>query len=71
MSPTGFGCQPAYPKTLSTAARIWASGHGPKLGVRTVDSLHVATALELKAERFWTFDDRQQKLAKIVGLRIL
>ena len=45
--------------------------HGLKLGVRTVDSLHVATALELKAERFWTFDDRQQKLAKIVGLKIL
>jgi predicted nucleic acid-binding protein len=45
--------------------------YGPKLGVRTLDSLHVATALELKAERFWTFDDRQQKLAKIVGLQIL
>jgi hypothetical protein len=31
-------------------------------GVRTLDSLqHVACALELKAERFWTFDDRQLK----------
>jgi predicted nucleic acid-binding protein len=45
--------------------------YGPKLGVRTLDSLHVATALELEAERFWTFDDRQQKLARIVGLQIL
>jgi len=45
--------------------------YGPKLGVRTLDSLHVATALELKAERFWTFDGRQQKLAKIVGLQVL
>jgi predicted nucleic acid-binding protein len=45
--------------------------YGPKFGVRTLDSLHVATALELQAERFWTFDVRQQKLAKIVGLQIL
>lgn len=43
--------------------------YGPKLGVRTLDSLHVACALELKAERFWTFDDRQLKLARAVGLR--
>lgn len=42
--------------------------YGPKLAVRTLDSLHVATALELKAKRFWTFDDRQRKLAKAVGL---
>jgi len=41
---------------------------GPTLGVRTLDSLHVACALELKAERFWTFDDRQARLAESVGL---
>ncbi len=44
--------------------------HGPKLGIRTLDTLHVACALELKAERFWTFDDRQAKLAKVEGLKI-
>jgi predicted nucleic acid-binding protein len=43
---------------------------GSKLGVRTLDSLHVACALELKAERFWTFDERQAKLAKAQGLKI-
>jgi predicted nucleic acid-binding protein len=36
--------------------------------VRTLDSLHVACALELKAERFWTFDERQARLAEAVGL---
>ena len=46
-----------------------ARRYGPKLGVRTLDSLHVACALELKAERFWTFDERQAKLAKAEGLR--
>ncbi len=43
--------------------------YGPKLGVRTLDSLHVACALELKADRFWTFDERQAKLAKAQGLK--
>jgi predicted nucleic acid-binding protein len=45
-----------------------ARRYGPKLGVRTLDSLHVACALELQAEEFWTFDDRQRKLAKAAGL---
>jgi len=43
--------------------------HGARLGMRTLDSLHVSCALQLKAERFWTFDERQAKLAKAVGLK--
>lgn len=46
-----------------------ARRYGTKLGVRTLDSLHVACALELKVERFWTFDERQAKLAKAEGLK--
>lgn len=46
-----------------------ARRHGPKLGTRTLDSLHVACALELNAERFWTFDERQAKLARAEGLK--
>jgi predicted nucleic acid-binding protein len=42
-----------------------------RLGVRTLDTLHVATALELQAERFWTFDRRQAKLAEAEGLKAL
>jgi predicted nucleic acid-binding protein len=59
---------------VSLPERIWESSillaelHGPTLGVRTLDSLHVACALELKAERFWTFDERQARLAEAVGL---
>jgi len=41
----------------------------PLLGVRTLDALHIASALELGAERFWTFDERQAKLARAVGLK--
>jgi predicted nucleic acid-binding protein len=46
-----------------------ARRHGAKLGMRTLDTLHVACALELKADRFWTFDERQAKLAKATGLK--
>ncbi len=45
-----------------------ARRHGARLGMRTLDTLHVASALELKSERFWTFDNRQAKLALAVGL---
>ena len=47
---------------------VLAQKYGPTLGVRTLDSLHVACALELKAQRFWTFDERQARLAEAVGL---
>lgn len=46
-----------------------ARRYGPKINMRTLDSLHVACALELNAEHFWTFDERQGKLAKAVGLK--
>jgi predicted nucleic acid-binding protein len=54
---------PAWETCIDLARRF-----GPTFGVRTLDSLHVACALELKAEKFWTFDDRQARLAEAVGL---
>jgi predicted nucleic acid-binding protein len=54
--------------------RMWetsinlARRFGPTLGVRTLDSLHVACAMELSAQKFWTFDERQAKLAEAAGL---
>jgi predicted nucleic acid-binding protein len=59
---------------INLPIRLWdtsidlARRYGPTLGVRTLDSLHVACALELKAQRFWTFDERQARLAEAVGL---
>ncbi|MGC2109869.1 MAG: type II toxin-antitoxin system VapC family toxin [Candidatus Korobacteraceae bacterium] len=46
-----------------------ARQHGPTLGGSTLDTLHIASALELGAERFWTFDERQAKLARAAGLK--
>lgn len=45
-----------------------AQRFSPTLGVRTLDSLHIACALELGAQRFWTFDERQARLAEAAGL---
>jgi predicted nucleic acid-binding protein len=60
----------SIPDTALDTSTHLARRYGAKLGFRTLDSLHVACALELKAKRFWTFDDRQSKLAKAVGLDI-
>ena len=43
--------------------------HTPALGCRSLDVLHVASALELELKNFLTFDRRQQKLAKAAGLK--
>jgi predicted nucleic acid-binding protein len=66
---TGVWIENAIPENAVALCADLARRHGPKLGARTLDSLHVACALELKAERFWTFDERQAKLAKAEGLK--
>ena len=39
-------------------------------GYRTLDLLHVATALTLNAEKFLTFDQAQAQLAQAEGLQV-
>lgn len=45
--------------------------HTEKLGCRTLDVLHVATALQLSPERFVSFDERQRSLARAFGMRVV
>ena len=59
-----------FPEAAFGGATELARMYVAKLGTRTLDSLHVAAALELKAEQFWTFDERQAKLAKAAGLKV-
>ena len=56
------------PETLWETSINLGRRYAPTLGVRTLDTLHVACALELRANRFWTFDERQARLAEAVGL---
>jgi len=66
---SGLWVEVAMPESVFDVCAQLARRHGAKLGLRTLDTLHVASALELKAERFWTFDERQKKLARAVGLK--
>jgi predicted nucleic acid-binding protein len=65
----GVWLETAMPENAFEVCAELGRRFGPQLGMRTLDTLHVACALELKAERFWTFDERQGKLAKAVGLK--
>ncbi|PYX06601.1 MAG: hypothetical protein DMG88_18095 [Acidobacteria bacterium] len=65
----GLYLETAMPENAFNLCAELGRRYGPKLGMRTLDTLHVACALELKAERFWTFDERQAKLAKTAGLK--
>ena len=66
---TGLWAEVPMPESVFDVSSQLARRHGAKLGLRTLDTLHVASALELKAECFWTFDERQKKLARAVGMK--
>ena len=65
---SGVWLEVDLPESVWRTCTQLARKHGPKLGTRTLDSLHVAAALELGAKCFWTFDERQAKLAVANGL---
>ena len=56
--------------TLKRAAEI-SRKYTPELGCRTLDILHVATAVELGLRYFVTFDRRQRRLAQATGLKLV
>jgi len=57
-------------KALDRSAEL-SRKHTPKIGTRTLDVLHVASAKSLRCRTFVTYDDRQAELARAVGLRVL
>jgi predicted nucleic acid-binding protein len=60
-----------FPADAYALARTLSRRHTAKLGTRALDVLHIACALRLKVEAFFTFDPRQQRLARAEGLRTL
>jgi predicted nucleic acid-binding protein len=48
-----------------------AMRHTAKHGFRAYDILHVAAAQVLRCERFWSFDKKAVKLAKLEGMRVM
>jgi predicted nucleic acid-binding protein len=45
--------------------------HTSSLGCRTYDLIHVAAAILLECDTFWSFDAKASKLAKLEGLKVL
>jgi predicted nucleic acid-binding protein len=66
----GFYNIVAMPATVYDLARRIALKRTADVGTRTLDILHVASAVLLRAEEFWTFDDRQAKVAKAENLQL-
>ena len=66
----GLWLEAAVPETTFEICIEIAHRRVSRLGARTLDSLHVASAIELRADRFWTFDNRQSELAKAEGLKL-
>jgi predicted nucleic acid-binding protein len=58
-----------WPDTLSQAIDL-SKKHSKSLGTRSLDIIHVASALKIKADRFLTLDERQSELASVAGLKI-
>jgi predicted nucleic acid-binding protein len=65
----GLWVEVALPEAVWELCVALARRYGARLGLRTLDTLHVASALALKARRFWTFDERQKRLARAVRLK--
>lgn len=60
---------PASAAVYDKAAEL-SDRHGPSVGVRTLDVLHVAAALVLGASRLLSLDQMQRTLASKVGLAV-
>jgi hypothetical protein len=60
----------ALPVSAFERAKRIVRKQTPRLGTRTLVVLHVASALVLQADTFYTFDTRQAKLAAAEGLLV-
>jgi predicted nucleic acid-binding protein len=60
----------SLPEFVFLRARQLSLATTARLGTRTSDLFHVAAALELGAEGFYTFDKQQRRLAQSVKLRV-
>jgi predicted nucleic acid-binding protein len=63
-------CDLEFEFLLRRALNLSERYAGP-LGLKTLDILHVATALELEADTLASFDHRQRALAAELGLKVL
>jgi hypothetical protein len=65
-----FFIQPVPAAALYQKAIELAERHSATLGTRSLDLMHVAAALILKADLFLSFDERQRNVAEAEGMEI-
>jgi predicted nucleic acid-binding protein len=69
---SGLWAPPIYElAAVFDRAEALARRHAAALGTRTLDTLHVASALELGCNEMVTTDVRQARLATAAGLRVV
>ena len=68
---TGIWRWEDLPSESWARARELARRYAPSMGCRALDVLHVASALALAGDDFYTFDRDQAKLARAAGLHVL
>lgn len=61
---------PIAPGELHERARQLSDRYTPALGTRSLDLLHVAAALILESKIFFSFSERQRKVAASEGLKV-
>ena len=66
----GIMISPVEWQDVHSIAEKLSAQHTMTGGHRTVDMLHVATAIHLEVKEFLTFDANQTALAKAVGLKV-
>ena len=60
-----------FPPEIWARARELSRRHAPALRCRAMDVIHVASALVLAADDFYTFHRDQAKLARAAGLKVV
>ena len=58
------------PEMLMSVFDELAHRHTMKYGFRAYDIMHVASALILECDTFWSFDAKARKLAELEGLKV-
>ncbi len=66
-----FALMPVPASAFFAKASELADRHSMRLGTRSLDLMHVAAALLLETDTFFSFDERQRKAAKAEGLKVL
>lgn len=64
-----FQLQPLTDQAFEKARQL-SRQNTARLGTQTADLLHVAAALDPRADYLYTFDQQQRKLAQTVGMKV-